>query len=174
MNKEIIELSNENVTDISIDQLIPNVIDKFIVHIFEGHHTVIIPMTYTGINFANWRKGRGGIFSKDVLNYTLKKPYGKYAILKTVDLHYVIRLIEDEELDLFDRLKLIDGKIKDKSYMIFKKLDENLKLSSSQESVNNIDSIYDEESYTHRISITKIETEDDYDTHKGSISLFND
>ena len=64
---------NYSIKDLSMDKIIPNVIDNFIVTIFEDHHTIVMPSHITGVQFKAWSHGRGGIFSKDVLRYALNK-----------------------------------------------------------------------------------------------------
>lgn len=128
MKKEKIKpIEDENyiIEDLSISSLVPNNIDNFIVLIQDDRHVLILPNTYTGLQFSNWRKGRGGIFSKDVLNHTLMKEskVGRYILVKGEGKNFIARLISEEEKDKFSILKLIDGQIKDVSYMILKNLD---------------------------------------------------
>lgn len=170
-NEEII--SNDSVTDIDIKYLIPNVIDDFIISIYEGHHTLFIPMNTTGTQFKVWRKKIGGVFSKDVLNYSYKKTHGKYVLIKSETLNCIARIIsEDEELK-FKTMKLIDGKIKDRSYMILKKIDNSEKISNIQRYINEKDMESDESLYIPNV-IKKTIQDDDFEHHSGSISLFSE
>jgi len=163
---------NDTITDLKIEQLIPNVIDDFIVTIFEDHHTVALPMNITGTQFRAWYKAKGGVFSKDVLQFSLGKPHGKYVLIKGDTLHCVARLITEEEELQFKTLKLVDGQIKDRPYMILKKLEEGEKLSSIQRYINEND-IEPEDNIYVAASPVNIQ-DDDVDHHVGSISLFTE
>ena len=126
------ELNNYTIKDLTIDEIIPNVIDNFIVTIFEDHHTIFLPSTTTGIQLKAWNHGRGGVFSKDVFKHAQNKKTGQYVLIKGNDVRCIARLITEEEKLLFSSLKLIDDKIKDIPYMILKNLKEDEKLSSTR------------------------------------------
>jgi hypothetical protein len=166
-----IELVNDTVTDLKIECLIPNVIDNIIVTIFEDHHTLALPMSVNGQYFRAWNKSKGGVFSKDVLNFSLDLPHGKYVLIKGFTMNCVARLISEEEELQFTALKLVDGKIKDRPYMILKKLEEGEKLSSTQRYINEKDMEPEDNIYVHA-SQESIH-DDDVDHHVGSISLFS-
>lgn len=163
---------NDTITDLKIEQLIPNVIDDFIVTIFEDHHTIALPMNITGTQFRAWHKEKGGVFSKDVLNFSLKKPYGKYVLIKGELLHCVARLITEEEELQFKTLKLVDGQIKDRPYMILKKLQEGEKLSSTQRYINENEIEQEDNIYVGASPVAS--QDDDVDHHVGSVSLFTE
>ena len=165
---------NETVTDIKIEELIPNVIDNFIVTIFEDHHTVALPMNITGSQFRAWYAGKGGVFSKDVLKFSLNKSHGKYVLIKNSKLNCVARLItEDEELQ-FKTLKLVDGQIKDRPYMILKKLEEGEKLSSTQIYINEREIEIENESNFSSPAKSTTHEDDDFEGISRSISLFSE
>jgi hypothetical protein len=169
---EAVEDIKDSIKDIKIEQLIPNVIDNYIVTVFEDHHTVVLPINITGTQFRAWYKGKGGVFSKDVLNFTLNKPFGKYILIKGKSLHCVARVIEEEEELQFRTLKLVDGQIKDRPYMILKKLEEGEKLWSTQRYINEKDVEHEENPYI--LASRESSQDDDVDHHVGSISLFTE
>ena len=174
-NKKILtplEDFHETVKDISIDKLIPNVIDNFIITIFEDHHTIVLPLNITGSQFKTWNRGRGGVFSKDVLKYSLKKPHGKYILIKSKSLNCIARVISEEEEFQFKTMKLIDGQIKDRTYMIVKKIENEEKLTNTQRYINENDIEHEDNIYVSTLPVTS--QDDDVDHHVGSISLFTE
>ena len=81
----------------------------------------------------------------------------------------ILRLIEDDEFPAFEIKKLVDGKVKDKAYMILRTLKENEPLISSS---RYIEEIIEEE-------IEQSETQDmphdaDEDSLIQSMKLFTD
>lgn len=166
------EIINNTITDIKIEKIIPSVIDNFIVTIFEGHQTIALPMNINGTEFRAWYKRKGGVFAKDVLRFSLGQPHGKYVLIKGDKLHCVARLIEEEEELQFKTMKLVDGQIKDRPYMILKKLEEGEKLSSTQRYINETDIELEENEFVEASAITA--PDDDIDHHVGSISLFSE
>jgi len=172
--QEPIEEINEYVTDLTMDQLIPNTFDNYGVGIIDDHHTILMPMNITGTQFRAWKKSKGGIFSKDVLKYSLGKDCGKYVHIQSKELTCIARLIDDEEELTFRTLKLIDGKIKDVPYMILRKIKNEQKFINSQRYIDeNNDISEDEEMYISSIS-TKLSQDDDFDHPSRSISLFSE
>lgn len=121
---------NFNVTNIKIEQLIPNTFDNILITIFEGHHTLDLPKSMVGLEFKNWLRTRGGIFSKDVLKFTRNKEHGQYVLYEGLKNKFIARLIKDEELLTFESLKLVDGHFKDVPYMILKDVDDENCLTS--------------------------------------------
>jgi hypothetical protein len=166
MNEDI----NYTVRDLDMNEIIPNAIDNFIVTIFENHHTIVLPSHITGIQFKAWSRGRGGVFSKDILNYALKKKSAQYVLIKGNDIHCIARLITEEEKLSFNTLKLVDGQIKDVPYMILKNLKENEKLTNVRKYIEEKD--IDIEADTVILAANKNVHDDDADYHVGSISLF--
>lgn len=174
INKELsIESEDINYTvkDLKISEIVPNTIDNFTVMLYEDHQAIILPSTITGVQFKSWHRGKGGIFSKDVLNYSLHKPHGKYVLIKGNKLNCIARLISEEEIELFNP-KFIDGKIKDTSYMILK----NLKDEESLTNVHKyIEKDIDNEEDIEIISCSnETDQDEDFDHHVSSISLFNE
>jgi hypothetical protein len=164
------ELINDTVTDIKIELLIPNVIDNIIVTIFENHHTLALPMHINGQVFRVWNKSKGGVFSKDVLNFSLNKPCGKYILIKGTTLNCVARIVTEEEELQFKTLKLVDGQIKDRPYMILKNLQPGEKISSTQRYINEKDMEPEDNIFVTPPLV--ISQDDDVDHHVGSVSLF--
>jgi hypothetical protein len=164
---------NVNITDINIKRLIPNMIDDFIVTVYEDHHTIFMPMNSTGTNFKIWKKGKGGVFSKDVLNFSLDKSHGNYVMIKGAGINCIARLIDEDEEIFFKTNKLIDGQIKDKSFMIFKDLNIDNRINTTNEYINERDVEPDENLYIPNVIKKTTNDEDDFEHHKGSISLFS-
>ena len=162
---------NDTVTDVNIVELIPNVIDNIMVTMYEGFHTVVLPLNVNNLIFRNWHKGKGGVFSRDVVKYSQGKTPGKYILLQGLTLNCVARIISDEELDTFKSLKLVDGQIKDRPYMILKHLEEGEKLNGSQKYLNEISLAHEEA----EVMYANVQHEDDdFESHAGSISLFSE
>lgn len=120
------------VKNIDIKKLIPNVYDDVIIDIRNGKHVLDIPSEMGGISFNNWVKTRGGMFNKDVLKWKRNKPHAQYVLIEGAGLVSIARLINEEELLLFETLKLVDGKLKDKPYMLFKTLTIGTKLTTTE------------------------------------------
>jgi hypothetical protein len=165
------EDSNYKIRDLKITELVPNNVD-YLVSIVDGHHLVVFPTAITGQQFQTWKKSRGGIFSKDVLNYTLKKEHGNYILVKGEDKYFIARLISDDELLKFEALNLIDGKIKDKPYMILKHLEEEDNLTSTR--INVFEKTEEEMEFAYSSPNPEPTIDDEADYHGNSISLFKD
>lgn len=170
------EDSNFNVKDLKMKQIIPNMIDDYLVTIIDDHHTILMPPHITGMQFKLWSQGRGGIFSKDVLKHALNKNTPKYVLLKGNGIHCIARIIEEDEKPLFEGFKLIDGQIKDKPYMILRNLKNGEKLTSTIKYIEEKDIIMHETDIETSISGSeKILHDDDSDNyHPESISLFTE
>ena len=138
----------------------------------EEHHTLAVPMNFSGSQFRTWHKGKGGAFSRDVLNFSRNKPSGKYVIIKNNTLNCVARLIDEEEESNFQSLKLIDGIVKDKPYMMLKKVQYGESLSGTHEFRNEPIVEREESGIIPASSIISEEPEVEY--HAESISLFKD
>jgi hypothetical protein len=180
-----IESTNEDINykikDLSIKQLVPNIIDNYLITILDDHHTIFMPSNITGVQFKMWAQGRGGIFSKDVLYYTLnknsiyttKRKLAKYIHIKGPDTNCVARIINEEEKPQFESLKLIDGQIKDMTYMILKTLKNGEKLSNSNRYIEEKDVIHEGDiQIVISDSPKPIHDDETTDYHVESISLF--
>jgi hypothetical protein len=167
---------NYKLKDLKMSQLIPNIIDNYLVTILDGHHTIIMPSNITGMQFKAWSQGKGGIFSKDVLKHALNKKTPKYILFKTNELNCIIRIIEEDEQEYFESLKLIDGKIKDKPYMILKNLRSGEKLSNTNRYIDEKDIIHEDDMQISISDTQKIPRDDESsdDSYVKSISLFNE
>lgn len=178
MNKKISKVEIENdrndivVKDLNINQIIPNMIDNFLITIIDDHHTLVIPSNITGDIFAIWKKNRGGIFSFDVLQYSLNKSHGKYIQIKSNNLNCIARVITDDELNYFESKKIIDGKIKDMHYMILKNLENGQKLSETTQYIYESETTHIENE-TININVQTSTIDDDAGYHTNSISLLD-
>jgi len=161
--------------DINIKELIPNVIDNFVVTIVDDHHTVILPPNINGQQFTVWNKGRGGVFSRDVLKYSRGQKPGKYVVIKEGNRKFIARVINEEEMFQFKTLKLANGQVKDITYMFLKEINDDEKYTSTRLNFNDKeDSIITEhEEYTAVINENSTQ-EEEFDNKPGSISLFSD
>jgi hypothetical protein len=172
---EIDEDINFNIKDLKMEQIIPNVIDDYLITIYDDHHTIIMPPNITGIQFKIWSQGRGGVFSKDVLHHTLNKNNSKYILIKSKDLHCIARIISEDEKSLFESLKLIDGKLKDTSYMILRNLKNGDKLTNVNKYIEEKDIVNEEDMRISILDTQKISHDEDLDNyHVESISLFTE
>jgi hypothetical protein len=168
------ENHNLKVKDLSINQLIPNTIYDVAINIEKGHHTIYFPVNFNGDRFKTFRKSRGGMFSKDVLNFSRGFKHGKYLLILNDTEKIIVRLIEDEEMSMFQSLKLVDGIIKDKSYMLLKTLQRGDKLTDTKKYIDKINSDDVEEVEVMNVNLPVQSTvEDDHDYTIRSISLFD-
>jgi len=173
--EKVLAIVNEkktSVTDLNLNQIVPNNIDNVILTISNNKCEMILPKSMSGNDFKRWKNNRGGIFSRDLINFTLNKPYGKYLLIEGNKEKAIIRLIEDDELDRFETLKLVDGVIKDKSYMILRHM-------NNQDSLIKTDIYIEqgiEEAEVPKIiipDITSIPEDSDNHIPSESISLFD-
>jgi len=173
--KKIDENSNESVQDISLLELIPNCIHNVTVSMYEGYHTLFLPTNYDVLAFKVWRNGPGGIFSRDVLNFSRKKEYGNYVLVKTDTQNFIARLIEEEEYEKFKMLKLVDGKIKDQHFMILRHVNDD-KLTSYSNFVPTSAIVNDDELEDLYIPVLKngAGEDEEFEYLGNSVSLFND
>jgi len=132
--KEVKKIESEDysVSDININELIPNVINNVVINVIDGKHTIFLPGDMTSMQFSNFTNGKGGIFSKDVLHYTKGLPYGKYILVEREETNLICRLIEEEEWLKFQVAGLLNGTIKDLPYMILKEVAKNESLVSTK------------------------------------------
>jgi len=128
----------------------------------------------TGESYNRWKKGRGGVFHRDVFLWIQQKEHGKYVSMESGNEKLIVRLIDDTELDNFESRKLIQGKIKDKPYMTFKNFSE---IEEAKGENGYIDEISSEELFETddmEQAIINIPLEEDEDHSSKSISLFDD
>lgn len=164
-----IEESNLKIRDIELKELIPNSIDGVVVNIVDGRHTIFLPNEFGKEKFRKWMNGRGGVFSKDIHTNNINNTDPRYVLLIDEDETFISRLIKDEELEAFSVLKLIDGKIKDKPFMILRKIQNGEKLTSTRRYIKENEEM---DSNPEVINTTNIPQEDEanYSTH----SLFGE
>jgi len=169
-----IEQKDFKIKDLNFSEILPNCVDDVVVSVIDNRRTVFLTPNMGKISWANWLKGRGGVFNKDVNNYLKGKSIGKYILLKDKKDQYIARIInEDEFLDFFS-LKLIDGKIKDVSYMILKQILPGEGLISTKLPV------HEEEPVAHELikiptpHIDQVDDHHEIDNPLTSISLFED
>jgi len=167
-------LSNLSIKDLTIDKIIPQRIKDVVILKMDGYHTLGLPMGMDYAKFKTWRKSNGGVFNRDVLNYLRGKPYGKYVLVEGKGERKIIRIIEDDELYVFKFLRLANGIIKDKPYMLLKNLSTDEKLTNTQR--------YIKENSEHKKDVEKMvidpkviaELENDHKSTNSSVSLFDD
>jgi hypothetical protein len=115
-------LTDYNVVDIDITDLVPNVIHNVVINLLDGKHTLFIPGDMTSMQFNNFNNGKGGVFSKDVLHYSKGTPYGKYVLVEQEETNLICRLIEEDEWLKFQVAGLLNGTVKDMPYMLLKEV----------------------------------------------------
>lgn len=172
---EAIEEKDMSVKDVDIKDIIPNVIGEVVINVNEKNEGVLfIPSGMSGEKMKHWMKNKGGVLYKDLKKSINNQPHGNYVILKDSESKYIARLIDDNELEAFSHLKLVDGKIKDKPFMKLRTISGE-KLTESN---RYIEQIYDEEMSPTIIITNHIPSEEDEDSdsqeNTGSVSLFND
>jgi len=172
---EAIEEKNLSIKDLQILKLVPNVVDDVVIGIPNGHVEAYLPKDMSGDRYKKWLKGRGGIFYRDLNRANSNRPHGKYVLLEGNGSRMISRLIDDDEIEFFSVLKLIDGKIKDLPYMIIRTLEEDDKLTSTQRYIKENDEELNSEM---RITIPNndipSEEPEGSETDHGNVSLFED
>lgn len=162
------------VKDLNLEDLVPTIIDGVAVSIVNGRREISLPDHMNGDKFRTWKKRRGGAFYKDVFEFTRGRDHGKYVMVTGEDLEYVIRLIEDEELEEFQARHLVHGKIKDKSFMILhnnSETDENGEAEDGYIHENNQED--NESEHLMIVKPTNISPDDEETGSAKSISLFD-
>ena len=107
--------------------------------------------------------------------YHKGREHGKYLLIEGNGERKIVRLIDDEEILLFQTLRLINGIVKDKPYMLLKKIESGEKLTGNEGYIkknSEYESIKNEE--VININPVAIVIEDDHDYNTSSISLFDD
>lgn len=166
---ETVEEKNLFIKDVNIEKLIPNVIDNIIIYISDDKCILNLDSGFTGEKLKKWKKGRGGVFTKDVNKYLKEELTTKYVILEDAKYKIIARLINEDELEKFNHLHIIDGKIKDKAYMKVRTVYNGEKLQKSDRYIEQIDMNSDP-----KIIIINPNISSDSEENHKSISLFND
>jgi len=163
------KILNHTLRTLEINDLCPNSIDGVVVSIDEDNKLRMdLHSSMSSDGFRKWFQGKGGIFSKDVKAFIKKKPTGTYIIKEGEGERTILRLIEDEEFPDFEIRKLVDGKIKDKAYMVLRTLSEGESLTTSTRYIEEIE-IPIEESEP-----LDMPHQDDEDSVIQSMQLFTD
>lgn len=171
---EAVEEKNLSIKDVKIEDLIPNEYEGIIIGYIEEEIILFLAKDITGERFKKWKKTRGGVLHHDLKNWKANKSHGKYVLLsENKDIVTIARLIEDNEVKVFDTLKLIDGKIKDKPYMLFRTVKKGEKLTKSDRYIQESDEEMDSD---HKIIIPNhISSDEEGSTESGrNVSLFED
>lgn len=146
-------------------------IDGIVISISNGKPEMILTESVSGDRLKKWKSGRGQIFLNDIKSFRLKGNDKKwpYFIIKADETpKYIIRFIEDAELESFKNLDLIGGKIKDADFMILKDFTlSDLKSNGSDEYID-----LEEDKISISTSYIPLDEEADNSTH--SVSLFED
>jgi len=162
--------NNLSIKDLNINEIVPNVVENVIIHVFDNRCQLNLPSNMTGFDFKKWKNGRGGIFSKDLNDFLFGKNDNQYVLLKSEKERKIIRLINDNENKIFEQLNLIDGKIKDKNYMVIRTLYNEEPLTKNNRYIEQ----NTEETNIPIINISLNSNEDSENRDKDSISLFGD
>jgi len=169
------EAEELKIKDLNIEDLVPQNFGEIAVNIEDGRHCIMMKDTMHQDKYKTFRKSKGGMFSRDSLAYSRGKNHGKYLLIEGNGERKIIRLIDDEELLLFQTLKLIHGILKDKPYMLLKNLEEDQKIIGFTEYIKK-NSEHDEimEQEVMNINPTSVEIDDDHESIGSSVSLFDD
>lgn len=133
------KILNYTLNTLNIKDICPNSVDGVVLSIEEENRLRIdLPSTMTSESFKKWVKGKGGVFSNDVRNFIKGKPAGTYILMEGEGERTILRLIEDDEFPAFEIKKLVDGKVKDKAYMILRNLKEDEPLVTSSRYIEEI------------------------------------
>lgn len=163
-----------NVKDLKMGELYPQSYNGTVITIMDGYHTLCLPDGMEKGKFKTFRKSAGGIFSKDLLNFSRNKEHGKYVLIEKKGERKIVRLIEDEELTTFKHLKLVKGILKDKPYMVLRTLSENDKLTSAERYIKeNSEELATDEVMAVNPQVTASD-DDDHETNGTSVSLFDE
>ena len=133
------KILNYTLNNLNIKDICPNSVDGVVLSIEEENMVRIdLPSAMTAESFKKWLRGKGGVFSKDVRNFIKGKPAGTYILMEGEGERTILRLIEDDEFPAFEIKKLVDGKVKDKAYMILRNLKEDEPLVTSSRYIEEI------------------------------------
>lgn len=168
------EVSNLSIKDLNIEDIIPQSFRQGIINVLDGNHVLFLNETIDGEKFKTFRKSKAGRFNEDVLNFTRNKSHGKYLLIENKSKKEIVRLIDDEEILLYQTLKLINGIIKDKPYMTLRKLEASDKLTNSKRYIKEKNDDLHILSDSELIPSLSPELEEDHESHVTSVSLFNE
>jgi len=167
-------LENLNIKDLDIADLIPQAFNGTVVSVLDDKHVIYLPDGMDGAKFKTFRKSNGGVFNRDVLAWRRGKEHGKYLLIEGNGERKIVRLIEDEEMLLFQTFKLIKGIVKDIRYMLLRNLAPGDKLTSTGRYIVKENSEHEIE-VPEMIVTPQVKVEDDGpDVATTSVSLFDE
>jgi hypothetical protein len=132
------QILNYTIRDLKMEEICPNSIDNVILSIVDGVPIVDLPNNMPSDTFKRWLKGKGGVFSKDLKKYCKGNPCGKYILMEGGKDRSIIRIIDDNEIEIFESFNLVDGKVKDKPFMTLRVLSEGQDLKSTDRHIDEI------------------------------------
>lgn len=160
-----------NVKDLNIQDLLPNNIDNVILTLDENSCIINLPKNMTGFDLKKWKCNKGGIFYKDVKLFLTNKQHGQYCLLNEENYQTIIRIIEDDEIESFNTLGLINGKIKDKAFMVLKHVNYGDSLTKIDRYIEQIEEL--EVPKIIMPDITSVPEDNESQINIESISLFD-
>lgn len=160
------KILNYTLKVLSIEELCPNSIDGIVISMEDGKKRMDLPSGMSSDVFRKWFQGKGGVFSKDITCFLKKKPGATYILMEGEGERTILRLIEEEDLLAFETRKLVDGKVKDKAYMVLRTLKEGESLTTSTRYIEEIPEIIE--------SDTLDIPQEDEDNLVQSMQLFTD
>jgi hypothetical protein len=169
-----VNLDDLKIKDLTIEEMFPQTYNGVIISKLDGYHTLHLPYGMDSGKFKTFQKSGGGVFSNDSLNYTRGKEHGNYVLIEGKGERKIVRLIEDEELTLFQSLRLIKGIIKDKPYMLLRNLTPDEKINNIVRYIEKENSEHEEVEEVMAIPTQVIVEDDDHETNATSVSLFED
>ena len=126
------------VRDLNIKDLVPIKIDGVIIEIIDNKKQLHLPLNMNGEKLFNWRKRSGGVFYKDLSLYLKGYSHGKYIKATGENILLIFRIIEENEINEFQKKRLIYGKLKDKYVMLLKDLLKKDNEEMDYEYINNM------------------------------------
>ena len=167
------EIANLKITDLNIPDIIPQVFNGTLVDIQNGHHVLYLADRIDGSKYKTFRKTNGGVFSRDVLAFKRNLDHGNYVLIEGKGERKIVRLIEDDELFLFQTFKLVNGIIKDKAFMTVRELQPDEKLAYNGGYIEKNSGRHEPEEVM-LVDPLVIDVEDDHETNVSSVSLFDE
>jgi hypothetical protein len=161
------KILNYTLRTLEINEICPNFVDGVVVSIEEGKKRLDLPTSMSSDVFRKWMSGKGGVFSKDLSDFLKGRPAATYILMEGEGERTILRLIEDEEFLAFETRKLVDGKVKDKAYMILRNLKEEDSLTTSSRYIEETSELIESEPLD-------MPHQEDEDSLTQSMQLFSD
>jgi len=174
LTEKEVDLNDLKIKDLKIKDLLPQIYNDTVVAILDGYHTLVLPVGMDSGKFKTFRKSAGGIFSKDVLQFSRSQEHGNYLLIEGKGEKKVVRLIEDDEVTLFQSLRLIKGIVKDKPYMLLRHLGPDEKINYIGRYIEKENSEHEEVEEVMAIPVQMTADEDDHETNVTNVSLFDE